>query len=193
MQPQFTIANGVPVVRLAHMELTCEQCGRVFFRKRSKVKSAVSFCSNACKWLSQRRWEPRPCEHCGSDVPRGALRHHSRYCSRVCFNEGRRLPIAQRLWRRVRKTDGCWIWTGQLDPDGYGRVWVSKYPARVVLAHRLSYRLAYGPIPDAMMVCHHCDVPRCVRPDHLFVGTALDNAQDAVMKGRHSSIRHRQY
>jgi len=192
MQPQFTLANGVPVVRLAHLELTCDACGRVFFRKRSKVKGVLSFCSNACKWLHQRTWDGRTCDHCGVDLTRDCLRKRSRYCSRDCFNEDRRLPISERFWRHVRMSDDCWMWTAQVDTDGYGRLWVSKYPPRIALAHRFSYQMAYGPIPDDLVVMHGCDNPPCVRPDHLSLGTPWDNVHDAIQKGRHSSARHRQ-
>jgi len=54
----------------------------------------------------------------------------------------------------------------------------------MVYAHRLAWELTYGPIPDGMLVCHHCDNPICCRPDHLFLGTPSDNMQDALRKGR---------
>lgn len=90
-------------------------------------------------------------------------------------------PVADRFWSKVNKTDDCWEWTGGL-VSGYGTINIDK---RTYKAHRLSWIIHNGPIPDGMFICHHCDNRRCVRPDHLFVGTASDNMRDMVSKGRH--------
>lgn len=93
--------------------------------------------------------------------------------------------ILDRFLSKVDQNGDCWNWTGpSFVGIGYGRL---KDPRadRSILAHRLSYELYYGPIPDGMQVCHHCDNPACVRPDHLFLGTQLDNVHDMVDKGRH--------
>ena len=98
-----------------------------------------------------------------------------------------------RFWTHVNKSDGCWEWTGCILPwpnterkqrFGYGQFRLTKRRI-TVLAHRYSYVLTYGPIPPGLQVCHKCDNPKCVRPDHLFVGTASDNKQDSMNKGRH--------
>lgn len=92
------------------------------------------------------------------------------------------VPLADRLWSHVDKTPTCWLWTGATAPMGwYGHI---VHQGRSVAAHRLSWELANGPIPEALQVLHHCDVPRCVRPEHLFLGTVQDNVQDASRKGR---------
>ncbi len=85
------------------------------------------------------------------------------------------------IWRHVAKGDGCWEWQAQRDKDGYGRI---ERVGRVFRAHRAAYELAYGPIPDGLQVCHTCDNPPCIRPDHLFLGTSRDNWQDSIDKGR---------
>lgn len=87
------------------------------------------------------------------------------------------------FWKRVNKTDSCWLWTGKphrADAWGYGRV---SACGKTIKAHRFAYILAYGAIPDSVLVRHSCDNPMCVRPDHLMLGTDQDNVQDKVSQG----------
>lgn len=89
--------------------------------------------------------------------------------------------IDARFWEHVQKSDGCWEWQGARDGGGYG--YFSSGSGRV-RAHRFSYTLANGPIPDGLYVCHTCDNPPCVRLDHLWLGTRADNNRDRDRKGR---------
>jgi hypothetical protein len=87
--------------------------------------------------------------------------------------------IERRFWLNVLRTEGCWLWTGGLDSKGYGKFEVAgrTRPASVV-----SYALTQGPIPPMGLVCHHCDNPPCVRPEHLFLGDHSLNRLDANVK-----------
>lgn len=76
---------------------------------------------------------------------------------------------------------GCWLWTGTDKGNGYGMITVG---GRRELAHRVSYRLYKSEIPSGMYVCHQCDTPSCVNPDHLWLGTQRENIRDCVAKGR---------
>lgn len=91
--------------------------------------------------------------------------------------------IIERFWKKVpaRPEEGCWEWSASTKPFGYGQLAVNNRPA---YAHRISYEIHYGPIPEGMFVRHTCDNPLCVRPTHLIVGTQLDNMKDMISRGR---------
>lgn len=98
---------------------------------------------------------------------------------------------ADRFWQKVitHGPDECWEWTGSKGFKGYGQLRIN---GRIVAAHRFSYELHNGPIPDGLDCLHECDNPPCTNPEHLFLGTALDNHLDMAAKGRGSKppIRH---
>ena len=81
----------------------------------------------------------------------------------------------------IKDSSGCWLWQACKDRDGYGQLQVA---GRSIGAHRVSWELTNGPIPEGLYVCHHCDITNCVNPDHLFIGTNTDNMRDKVNKGR---------
>ena len=95
---------------------------------------------------------------------------------------GVKLSVAERFWSKVRRTDGCWLWTASVSKaGGYGLLRVN---GATRTTHRISWEIAYGPIPVGLSVLHRCDVPACVRPSHLFLGTQQDNLRDMHSKGR---------
>lgn len=180
----------------------CDRCGTGFSAKPSRANQR--YCSHECMYADRAEHgfdggvqlagsdNPRfsrvemSCEQCGADYL--VERRHavdSRFCSVECKAAYQSDPerMAARFWDGVDKQpgDGCWEWTGHCNDGGYGRV---TRQTEDRLAHRYAWELENGPIPDGMFVCHHCDNPPCVRPDHLFLGTHTDNMRDAQRKGR---------
>ena len=98
------------------------------------------------------------------------------------------LPILRRFFSNVRisEPDACWEWIGSKYTVGYGQfsIPVDGRNRTMVGAHRFAWALAFGKTPKGMFVCHHCDNPPCVRPDHLFLGTHTENIRDMLRKGR---------
>lgn len=89
-------------------------------------------------------------------------------------------------WKRNDET-GCWEWIGARHRQGYGQFYID---GKILLSHRVAWMLRHGSMPTPeQKVCHRCDNPRCVNPDHLFLGSQADNARDCVAKGRANRAR----
>jgi hypothetical protein len=98
-------------------------------------------------------------------------------------HSGTPAPLAERFWRYVERSTGCWLWIGCRQRPGYGRIG-REGGKGTRYAHHVSWELHYGPIPEGQQVLHRCDNPPCVRPDHLFLGSQLENVRDMWDKGR---------
>ena len=130
---------------------------------------------------------------CGGDgctsmaISRGLCGAHYMKSKRLnLFQDVRRseAPLEERFFRQIEKSNNCWMWTGRAIGKGYGSIGLGGKGAKQILAHRLSYQIHKGPIPDGMVVMHKCDNPRCVNPDHLDAGTQSQNIKDAFTRMR---------
>lgn len=122
----------------------------------------ISYGSRACRWCQSRF------------VPASSRQKHC--CAGCRFTE--------KAWE-CRTPSGCWEWLDSVNiVTGYGQFMKSTSPVKLVTAHRMSWELYRGGIPDGLLVLHKCDNRKCFNPDHLFLGTYKDNAMDKIKKGR---------
>jgi hypothetical protein len=181
------------MIRISARDVTpreCEQCKNPFVPMKG---SAGRFCSRKCSGAYKTAHLERfLCDQCGNVIEHPVKMsegYKNNFCSMNCHDlfriANRQKKLVERFWKYVVMSDGCWGWSGTLDEKGYGRVrtWVEdRWIPR--LAHRVSWELHRGPIPEGLSVLHSCDCPPCSRPDHLFLGNQLDNMQDCASKGR---------
>lgn len=124
---------------------------------------------------------PRPdrwCKRCGAHFTVERIDRRREYCGAPACAKA---PGIARFWAGVVKSEGCWEWSGRVGTHGYGVLHAGGVRETT---HRFSYELHYGPIPDGMLVLHHCDNRRCVRPDHIYAGTRMDNVIDMTVRDR---------
>lgn len=126
------------------------------------------------------------CVICGHEKTVGrklCRRCYYKQVNKGSINDFPHVTLSDTFMNRVKKTESCWLWIGTTNKYGYGIVLVDKKSKR---AHRVSYELHKGPIPADLVVMHSCDTPSCVNPEHLSVGTKLDNNRDCKEKKRNA-------
>lgn len=168
----------------------CRTCEKQFLAYPNVVKKGGAiFCSTLCRNISDRvTWIEKTCEECGTlfnVLPSTEKKDAALFCSRNCFALNSRQDQSKKFWDKVLKTETCWLWQAAKTDNGYGVFRLNT--GKNVVAHRASWEMEHGSIPDGLHVCHHCDVRNCVRPDHLFLGTRNANMFDCFQKGRFAS------
>lgn len=176
-------------------EKTCKICGAQFLPKR---QSRGLCCSKKCVIENVHRATghlpkpllSKPCAACGTIFQPRTRRTIS--CGIICHGK---LSAAKHHDRAVDKfwtqfeigNEGCWEWKGKRNRRGYGQSTFADKNMRI--AHRTMWQFIFGPIPNGLFICHHCDNPPCIRPSHLFLGTHTDNMLDSIIKERFSKQR----
>ena len=147
---------------------------------------------------SKRRFDMHPqcttssvtCLHCNLPfhvMPSMIANGGGKFCSQKCYHAHRKGSLADRFWGKVQlptDTNLCWEWRASTDTNGYGQINAGGPGGKPLRAHRVSWELAHGPIPEGLCVLHRCDNPLRVNPQHLWLGTQTDNLLDCKAKGR---------
>ncbi len=169
----------------------CLQCGKTFHTNRPRTK----FCNWTC-YQEKHKSQPvtKICPQCGTEFePKRESANAKRritFCSQKCTGKARTQMLASadyadRFWSKVEKTEGCWIWRGSFRSQKIrrGAFWIA---GKRHVAYKVAYSLANN-IQDfaGLFVCHKCNNPECVRPDHLYLGTHQDNMNDRKAAGNY--------
>lgn len=162
-----------PAIRVT---VACRHCGASFQAKEYTVSvGCARYCSRGCATEGRRKINPsKQCERCGAEIlnPRisPSREGKGRFCSRGCayawLKDHHSIPLKDRFWNHVLKTDNCWLWTGFRTKYGYGVVvgWKAGTKARF-MAHRVAWELLRGDVPAGLSLDHLCRVRHCVNPD----------------------------
>jgi len=181
-------ATEIAYLRSHYHHQPVEQIARELGRSRHSVAYKASS-------LRIRKTEILPdskeCEWCGTDIARNGERagdwKKRRFCNHACWLQSLRTVTETWLRKRTKATqDGCWEWRGDKTSNGYGVVAVD---GKRIGAHRYVFNQLVEPVPSDLHVCHACDNPACVNPDHLWLGTDEDNMRDMRLKGRQAKDR----
>jgi hypothetical protein len=168
------------------IECTCKTCGVTFREWPYRLAAnGGQYCGTKC-WSIDHTITSF-CRNCDKriSIPKSETRSPlgQKYCDNECRSEAARKRLPMRFWAKVHKTETCWLFMGLRTKFGYGEFHVTA--RQPVGAHRVAWILTHGgPIPQGIYVCHTCDVPACVNPAHLYLGTPTDNARDVVVRGR---------
>lgn len=139
--------------------------------------------------IAEKVWNETLCTQAVSKATGWSLRSIDSHISemrRAGYEMKYRPNAFDEMYDRVTKTEsGCWLWTNDA-VHGYGAIRIGR---RTFRAHKVSWERNFGPVPDGMYVCHKCDVPACINPQHLFLGTPLDNTRDRMAKKRCNTPR----
>lgn len=171
-----------------NIKTLCVQCGAEKLTYPCHIRSGKPlFCSVKCRTESTMKRITLPCVSCGKQItkkPSDFKRGRGSYCSRECMYigvSGPRTSLSEQFWKYVEKTESCWIWTGSRSSHNYGQLRVNN---KLLTASRISYELHKGEIKKGLCVLHACDNPPCVNPEHLWLGTKLENVRDMISKRR---------
>ena len=149
------------------MTKKCAICGGDFYPRRDKYWEAKC-CSVKCR--------------CAFASREGTRKRNERWDNLT--DKQKKEEMKKAFFKHVDKTDTCWVWRNANKGKGKLHYGSFTFRRKIYLAHRLSWKLHNGDIPERMWILHKCDNPSCVNPDHLFLGTAMDNQRDKLAKGR---------